>query len=83
MSIDVVKIDKSFVDDIIRNPKQQNVVKSIIDLAKILNMEVLAEGVEDMNQVQILKDLDCYNIQGFVYSKPVEFEKFKDILAKN
>ncbi len=79
MPIDVIKIDKSFIDAITFSDKHLNVVKNIVDLSNILNIKILAEGVENKKQIEVLKQIGCYNIQGYVYSKPIEFNKFKDL----
>ncbi len=83
MPIDVLKIDKSFIDTILLDKKHEQVVQNIIELCKVLNISVLAEGVELEEQVQKLAELRCYNIQGYVYHKPINFENFKEILENN
>lgn len=78
---DVVKIDKSFIDDIVTDTKSREIVKLLIGLCKINGMEVVAEGVDNKEQVEILKKAHCDTIQGFYYSKALEkkaFEKFLD-----
>ncbi|MDF2859285.1 MAG: GGDEF-domain containing protein, partial [Neobacillus sp.] len=76
LPIDTIKIDKSFIDDIV-NSKQHAMVKTIIDLGLNLNLTVVAEGIEDENQLKILRDHRCSIGQGYHFSKavhPIEFE---------
>lgn len=71
LPIDIIKIDKSFVDGLSSNQEDFAIVKSSIDLAKSLGLETVVEGVEDDEQVNILKQLKADTIQGYVYSKPL------------
>ena len=78
LPINKLKIDKSFVDDMLEDNDSKVIVKTIIDLAKNLHLEVLAEGVENEEQKEFLVQNGCYIIQGFYYSKPLpakEIEK--------
>ena len=82
--IDVIKIDKSFIDEIVTDAKTRSIVKSLIELCKTNSLESIAEGVNDVKQVEILKKLKCDTIQGYYYSKPLcrnDFEKF--LLSNN
>lgn len=78
--INELKIDKSFVDDITTNKSAEHMIKTIISIGKILNYEiVLAEGVEEREQVDLLHKFGCNTYQGYYYSKPLkldELEKF-------
>jgi len=80
--IDELKIDKSFVDQISTNKKDQAMVKSIIGIGKNLNMRVLAEGVETAEHVKILEDSGCDLFQGYHFSHPLSvyqlYEFIKD-----
>jgi len=67
--IDTLKIDKVFIDKINDN-KYQAIIKSIIDLANALSLDVVAEGVEEQEQVEVLKKIGCNIIQGYIYSRP-------------
>jgi len=74
--IDLLKIDKAFVRDIETNNEDRLIVKGIIALAKSLNLEVLAEGVETAEQLKLLKEEGCDYIQGYYISKPVNCKEF-------
>jgi len=71
---DVIKIDKSFVDEMPGNDKSEVLIESIISIASRLNMSVIAEGVETGEQGKELLRLGCQYAQGYYYSKPVDFD---------
>ncbi len=80
--IDRIKIDKSFIDNLIHDKKSWTVVKSIISLSHNLSALVLAEGVEKEEQVKELKKLGCDEAQGYYFSKPLPYEKLIEFLRK-
>lgn len=71
LPVDVLKIDKSFVDVYQASPKNMAVITAIIDLAHHLQLEVIAEGVESREQADFLVAFGCCNMQGYYFSKPV------------
>jgi EAL domain-containing protein (putative c-di-GMP-specific phosphodiesterase class I) len=71
LAVDYLKIDQSFVDDIIDSPRDQAVAKAIIELAKSLGISVVAEGVETEAQARFFTDACCHELQGFLFSKAV------------
>ena len=75
-SMDELKIDRSFVKDILNSTQDQAIVNSVINLAHDLGLKVVAEGVEDKSQLDYLKSLKCDVIQGFYYAKPMPPEEF-------
>jgi len=77
-----LKIDRSFVKDIIINPDDMAIAKIIIDMAHTLKMEVTAEGVEDLEQLELLKSYGCNEMQGFFFSRPVPAQKAEEFLRK-
>ncbi|MFF2446026.1 EAL domain-containing protein [Neobacillus sp. NPDC058068] len=82
--IDVLKIDQSFIRDILLDEKDAAITSTIIHLGKSLGLEVIAEGVENQKQVEFLSNAECYKIQGFYYSKPLHGDEIeKQFLAKN
>ena len=89
LPISTLKIDKSFVDHIPENKQDVAIIKSILSLAKNLELEVVAEGVETIEQLTCIRSYGCDFIQGYYYSKPVsadeiavllEGDKFKRVL---
>ncbi len=76
--IDTLKIDRSFIWDLDDSERDKKLVASIITLAHNLDIKVVAEGVETIKQVEALKEMNCEQIQGFIYSRPLpafEIEK--------
>jgi EAL domain-containing protein (putative c-di-GMP-specific phosphodiesterase class I) len=69
--LSTMKIDKSFIDHIVTDEKSRSLLETILTLSKSLNLDTIAEGVEDKDQVELLKQLDCDSIQGYFYSKPM------------
>ncbi|GAA0085681.1 hypothetical protein UT300007_21200 [Clostridium sp. CTA-7] len=82
LPIDVLKIDRSFVIDMTENDKSRYIVENIIQLSHKLGITVVAEGVEEKEQVDYLKSIDCDTVQGFYYSKPDHFENIIGMLNK-
>lgn len=74
LPFDTLKIDKSFIDGIFVSKKDHSIVGSVIDLVHNLNMKVVAEGVESRKQYEFLKQIGCDIYQGFMFSKPLDFE---------
>ena len=70
MPIDVIKIDRSFIRDIPSDADDIAITTAIINMAHSLGIEVVAEGVETMEQFELLKELGCDNIQGYLFMKP-------------
>lgn len=69
LPFDEIKIDKAFVDEI-ENEKVRKVLETVIELKKIYNVDVIAEGVEKKEQLECLQAIGCYTIQGYYFSKP-------------
>lgn len=79
--IDVLKIDKSFVDDIPYEADDMAIVTAIIAMAHALGFQVLAEGTERIEQIEFLRELNCTMYQGYYKSQPVRAEEFEKLLA--
>ena len=73
---DKIKIDQSFVHDLIDDPDNAAIVRGIISLAQSLGLDVLAEGVENVAVAQRLKHLRCTYVQGYYFSRPLRPELF-------
>ena len=71
-ALDVLKIDRSFVSEMLNNSESQEIVKTILSLGSNLGMEVVAEGVETPDQVSQLKALGCDFAQGYFFSRPLD-----------
>lgn len=82
MPIDTLKIDKSFVDDVLTDSDGAEITNAIIRLSHALNMRVVAEGVESVEQVAFLKRQGCDEIQGYVVAKPLPPDKVIELFAQ-
>ncbi|HEY0663765.1 MAG TPA: EAL domain-containing protein, partial [Thiobacillaceae bacterium] len=82
MPIDAVKIDKSFVIDVLSSSDDAEIVNAIIRLAHALKLRVVAEGVETQEQVAFLRKNGCDEIQGYLVSKPVSPSKVSELFAQ-
>lgn len=82
---DIIKLDKGIIDDINKSSsKDFYIVKNMIKMIKDLNMKVIAEGVENMDQIETLRFLDCDQIQGYYFDKPLTKDEFtKRLINKN
>ncbi|RKL67787.1 hypothetical protein CR203_10615 [Salipaludibacillus neizhouensis] len=80
--IDTLKIDKSFILEVLDNSNDQAIVTSIIQLAHNMNMRVIAEGVESTEMIPFLNDRECDEMQGFLYSKPLPANEVTSFVAK-
>jgi len=82
LPVSVLKIDKSFVRDLIDDRNDRVLVETITAMGNMLELEVVAEGVETPEQLSLLKEYDCRYYQGFVCSKPIVAEQFSKLLKK-
>ncbi len=71
-ALDILKIDRSFVTDMLNNSESQEIVKTILSLGRNLRMKVVAEGVETGEQMTLLKSLGCEFAQGYLFSRPLD-----------
>jgi len=71
-ALDILKIDRSFVSEMLNNSETQEIVKTILSLGSNLGMEVVAEGVETLEQVNLLKSIGCEYAQGYFFSRPLD-----------
>ncbi len=80
MPIDILKMDRAFINDLETNIKNVRFVELIIGIAMDFKIPVIAEGVETKGQLDILKKLGCDMIQGFYFSKPLPFDEFEETI---
>lgn len=83
LSVDVLKIDRSFVTQLHLDESDQAIVDTIIMTAQRLNLEVIAEGVEDCNELNALKQLGCDQFQGYLFDKPLPAEELTSRFERN
>ncbi len=80
LPVDGIKIDKIFVDDLAHDNKKRIITKKIIEMANELGMEVIAEGIEKEEDLVCLKKLNCNQVQGFLFSKPIPIQHLVSLL---
>ena len=80
--IDTLKIDKSFIADLLDDENAKAMVNTIIIMAKSIKIEITAEGVETLGQLEYLKEKGCDKVQGYYFSKPVDPIEIQSILEK-
>lgn len=80
LPLDQLKIDQSFVRNLVSDNSDQAIVRTVIAMARSLNLSVIAEGVETEEQQQILLDSGCTDFQGYLFSKPVPIDQFEALL---
>jgi len=78
--LDVLKIDRSFVKDIMGNSEDGAIARAVIAMAHSMNLKVIAEGVETEEQFKFLRDHNCEVIQGYLISQPVPADEFEKLL---
>lgn len=78
-----IKIDRSFVMTIGENESNRKIIKAIIAMAHSLGLEVIGEGIETEEQLAYLAQVECDEIQGYYYSKPLSPESFLEFIKKN
>lgn len=82
-SFNRIKIAKELVDDITEDLNKRHIVKAIITMAEALNVITIAEGIETEDQLKIVKELGCNEVQGYFYSKPIAAEEFEKKFLEN
>lgn len=84
MPIDILKIDKSFLDyNEIMQEKDEILIRDVVDLGKHLQMQIVMEGVENLEQSYFLESIGCDIAQGYYYGRPMPIEEFEQLLVKN
>ena len=72
LPIDTLKIDRSFLQNLAQNPNDTSLIETIILLGKNLNIEIVAEGLETQEQIEIIRELGCIFGQGYFFSRPLD-----------
>ena len=80
LPIDALKLDMNFIRNICSNPKDRRLVGIMIEIARLLEVPAIAEGVETKEQMELLKEFGCDIIQGYYYSKPLSADDFSELL---
>ena len=82
LPLDGLKIDRSFIRNIFSSDKAKRMVQIILEIAKLLSLKTIAEGVESIEQINILKEMGVGILQGFYFSKPIPIEEFNSRYMK-
>ncbi|MEG1191254.1 MAG: bifunctional diguanylate cyclase/phosphodiesterase [Oscillospiraceae bacterium] len=82
LSVDIIKLDRSFFSNQKDARRSKIVVGCIIKMAEELGIKIVAEGVEDRQQIDLLRELNCDMVQGYYYAKPMEAEKFTALIKQ-
>jgi EAL domain-containing protein (putative c-di-GMP-specific phosphodiesterase class I) len=79
--VDILKIDRSFLQKMHQGSHDAALVRTIITLAKLLSLRTIAEGVEDCEQQQQLRELGCDSAQGFLFGRPMTVDELESLLS--
>lgn len=79
---DVIKLDKRFIENMMNSDKGRSILEHVLQMASNLDITVLAEGVETKEQVMLLKNIGCDQVQGYYYAKPMPEDDFFELLTK-
>ena len=80
--IDILKMDMKFVRNMLKDEKSLKLTELVMDISEFLDVPVVAEGVEDIEQLNKLKEMGCEIIQGYYFSKPVPPEEFEQFIKR-
>ncbi|MFH0934516.1 MAG: EAL domain-containing protein, partial [Pseudomonadota bacterium] len=80
LPLDQIKIDQSFVRELVANSSDRAIVRTIVAMANSMDLDVIAEGVETEEQRQLLLNAGCTHFQGYLFSKPVPIAEFEKLL---
>ena len=72
--VDALKIDRSFISQLQHNKEGETLVHTLVQLGKALSLETFAEGIEDQQELSLLKDENCDNGQGFLFARPLDVD---------
>ena len=81
--ISVLKVDKSFIDDVPGDTDSMTMVETIISMARHLNLNTVAEGVETSEQLRFLRENQCDQVQGYLFAPPMPADQFIAFLKKH
>lgn len=77
VDFDVLKLDKTMVDDVADNPKTRRIVKTIAQLCREMGIKLIAEGIEKEEQLTALKGCGVELVQGYLFSRPIPIEEYE------
>ena len=83
LSFNILKVDKKFLDDSTKSDKNRKLLLAIINMAKILDMKIILEGIEENHQLSIFEKDKHIKLQGFLFYKPMPYDKFTNLIEAN
>ena len=83
MPVDIIKNDSSFIKDIGKDEQDEEIIRTILAISKTMSIQVIAEGVETVEQLIFLEKNQVDNIQGYYFSKPIQAQAISDALNSN
>ena len=83
ISVDVLKIDMKFMSKAKKEGRAENIIASVVRMAKWLNMPVIAEGVEEKEQVEFLRGIGCEYVQGYYFAKPMPVSDYEELISNS
>lgn len=83
LPLDIIKIDQSFIRDFLDDPNDRAIVRATIDVSHVMGLEVIAEGVEEEDQYQQLKELGCDYIQGYYFGRPMSEDALAELIHQH
>jgi EAL domain-containing protein (putative c-di-GMP-specific phosphodiesterase class I) len=83
LPVEFLKIDKSFVADADEALESKTIIRAILAMAKSLGIKTIAEGIERPAQAVLLEELGCQIGQGYLYAKPLAYDKFLEFISSN
>jgi EAL domain-containing protein (putative c-di-GMP-specific phosphodiesterase class I) len=81
--VDIIKLDRSFVNDISQGGSSAAIIRALIGLGKSMNLKIVAEGIETEEQAAFLRELGCDVAQGYLYAKPLSLEDARSFLVQH
>jgi EAL domain-containing protein (putative c-di-GMP-specific phosphodiesterase class I) len=82
LPIQTLKIDRAFIKEMLMNNERNSIINTIVAMAKGLNLNVIAEGVETQQQLDFLREIDCDTAQGFLFGKPLTSDVMMQLLIQ-
>ena len=83
LPFDIIKVDKTFIDDIVDDEYAQAFIKLIVGLSKTIGTKIVVEGIENEQQYELLKELGVHYIQGYLFGKPLPSDEFEEVNLKD
>lgn len=77
LPVDIVKLDKGFIDNSLNTKRGQEIIKGLIKLLNNIDLDIICEGIETEEEEKLIREFGCHQVQGFLYDKPIKIEEFE------